>query len=85
MYLALMEKDTTTEVRLVSTADAAKLLSVSQRTVVNWIKADRVRYVELPGGNYRIPLSDLLSALGGTFDMREAVDLMIARQPEDAG
>ena len=54
MYLAGMGKDTTTEVRLVSTADAAKLLGVSQRTVVNWIKADRVRYVELrlqrPGG-----------------------------------
>ena len=33
MYLAGMGKDTTTEVRLVSTADAAKLLGVSQRTV----------------------------------------------------
>ena len=84
MYLAGMGKDTTMEVRLVSTADAAKLLGVSQRTVVNWIKADRVRYVELPGGNYRIPLSDLLSALGGTFDMREVVDSVIARQPADA-
>lgn len=78
-----MSRDTTTDVRLVSTTEAANLLGVDRRTVVNWIKADRVRYVELPGGSYRIPLSDLLAALGGTFDMREVVESAIAREPVD--
>ena len=78
-----MDANTTTEARLVSTSEAAKMLGVDRRTVVNWIKADRIRYVELPGGTYRIPLSDLLSALGGTFDMRTVVDATLARQPVD--
>jgi hypothetical protein len=37
--------------------------------VTNWIKADRVPYVQLPGGEYRLPLAALLRSLGGTYDL----------------
>lgn len=69
---------TTNQVQLLTTAEAARLLGVSQRTILNWIKADAVRYVELPSSgdrpNYRIPLGDLLAAVGGTYDLAAALD-----------
>jgi excisionase family DNA binding protein len=67
----------TSRSRLVSTSEAAEILSVSPRTVVNWIKKDLIPYVELPGGEYRIPLNALLRSLAGTYDLSaelEAVD-----------
>ena len=41
---------------LLSTREVAETLNVSPRTVTNWIRGDRVPYVRLPGGDYRIPL-----------------------------
>jgi hypothetical protein len=46
---------------------------VNPRTVNNWIKQDRIPYLELPGGEYRVPLAGLLSSLGGTFDLGKAI------------
>jgi excisionase family DNA binding protein len=54
---------------LLTTAQAASLLNVSRRTVLNWINDDRVQYVRLPGGEYRIPLDPLLESLEGTYDL----------------
>jgi excisionase family DNA binding protein len=59
--------------RLISTAEAATMLHVSRRTVTKWINEDRVPYVRLPGGEYRLPLVALLRSLGGTYDL--AADL----------
>lgn len=36
--------------------------------------ADKVPYVKLPGGDYRIPLSGLLSSLSGTYRLTEDFD-----------
>jgi len=55
--------------KLITTKQAADLLNVSQRTVTNWIEADKVPYVRLPGGEYRLPLSGLLACLSGTYDL----------------
>ena len=60
--------------RLVTTKEAAELLSVSPRTVLNWIQDDAIPYVELPsrGGQrreYRIPLQGLLRSLAGNYDL----------------
>jgi excisionase family DNA binding protein len=60
--------------RLLTTGQAAELLQVSQRTVLNWIDADVVPYLVLPrvGNNrpsYRIPLHGLLNSLSGNFDL----------------
>jgi excisionase family DNA binding protein len=68
---------TRSNIRLLTTREAAELLNVNQRTVLKWIESGAVRYVELPstGGRptYRIPLSDLLSAVSGTFDLSAAL------------
>ena len=55
--------------RLITTSEAARLLSVSRRTVNNWIASDLIPYVQLPGGDYRIPLAALLRTLSGTYDL----------------
>lgn len=63
----------TAQPKLLSTTQAAGLLSVSRRTVLNWIEAGKVPYVRLPGGEYRLPLSGLLSSLSGTYRLEEEI------------
>jgi excisionase family DNA binding protein len=65
---------TSSQSRLVSTSEAAALLNVSPRTVINWINRDLVAYVRLPGGDYRIPVGALLASLSGTFDLASELD-----------
>lgn len=55
--------------QLLTVAQAADLLNVSDRTVRRWIEAEKVPYVELPGGSYRIPQGALLASLRGTYDL----------------
>lgn len=62
-----------TDVRLLTTQEVAGLLRVSPRTVQNWIKRDQVPFLELPGGEYRLPLAGLLESLKGTFDLGQAM------------
>jgi excisionase family DNA binding protein len=61
------------DIRLLTTGEVARMLRVNPRTVNNWIKQDRIPYLELPGGEYRVPLAGLLSSLGGTFDLGKAI------------
>ncbi len=55
--------------QLLTVAQAAALLSVSDRTVRRWIEAEKVPYLKLPGGGYRIPQASLLAALRGNYDL----------------
>lgn len=59
--------------QLLTTTEAADLLKVSSRTILNWIGAETIPYVQLPsnGGRneYRIPLQGLLSSLSGNYDL----------------
>ncbi|MGH2954312.1 MAG: helix-turn-helix domain-containing protein [Solirubrobacterales bacterium] len=64
----------TTGEHLLTTRRAAELLNVTPRTVTNWIRADRVPYVRLPGGEYRLPLDGLLDSLSGTYDVRTPIE-----------
>lgn len=59
--------------KLLSTKQAAELLNVSKRTILNWIEGERIPYVKLPGGDYRIPLAGLLSSLSGTYQLDEEI------------
>lgn len=59
--------------KLLSTTQAADLLNVSRRTILNWIEAGKIPYVRLPGGDYRLPLSGLLSSLSGTYRLDEEI------------
>jgi excisionase family DNA binding protein len=67
------------QLKLLSTTQAADLLNVSRRTVLNWIEAGKVPYVRLPGGDYRVPLSGLLSSLSGTYRLDEEIRALDAR------
>lgn len=59
--------------RLMTTKEAAELLNVSPRTILNWIERGSIPYVELPGGGerkeYRIPQLALLRSLAGNYDL----------------
>lgn len=60
-------------IRLLSTEEVAELLHVSQRTVQNWTKQDKIPYLKLPGGELRIPLQGLLASISGTYDLATAM------------
>jgi excisionase family DNA binding protein len=63
--------------RLITTTEAAELLRVSPRTVLNWIHAGSIPFVELPSSGeqheYRIPVVALLQSLRGNFSLAEDV------------
>lgn len=67
---------TTSRLHLLTVAEAAALLNVSDRTMRRWIEAEKVPYLKLPGGGYRIPQAQLLASLSGTYDLgQELADL----------
>jgi excisionase family DNA binding protein len=51
-----------------SIGKAAEILGVSKRTLYNWIRQDKIEYVRLPNGHYRIPQSAILKMLYGTME-----------------
>jgi excisionase family DNA binding protein len=55
--------------QLLTVAQAAALLSVSDRTVRRRIEAEKVPYLKLSGGGYRIPQASLLATLRGNYDL----------------
>ncbi|KJS49623.1 MAG: hypothetical protein VR66_07500 [Peptococcaceae bacterium BRH_c23] len=40
---------------MLSTGQVAKKLGVSTQAVINWIEAEKIEAIKLPGGHYRIP------------------------------
>jgi excisionase family DNA binding protein len=48
---------------LMTTSETAALLDVSRRTLINWIKRNKIPSIRLPGGEYRVPLGLLISRL----------------------
>jgi excisionase family DNA binding protein len=55
--------------QLLTVSQAASLLNVSDRTIYRWIKAERIPFLTLPSGEYRIPQGALLASLRGTYDL----------------
>jgi putative resolvase len=51
-----------------STGKAAEILGVSKRTLYNWIRQGKIKYVRLPNRHYRIPQSAILKILYGTIE-----------------
>lgn len=50
--------------------EAASLLRVTDTTIRRWIAAEKIPFLELPGGSgYRIPQGSLLASLAGNFDL----------------
>jgi excisionase family DNA binding protein len=50
-------------IRSLTTGQAARYCHVSQATIINWIKEEKLEAYTTPGGHHRILLSDFLSFL----------------------
>jgi excisionase family DNA binding protein len=44
---------------LLTTAEAAQMLRVSQKTIARWIRLDQIPAVKLPSGQYRVRRRDV--------------------------
>jgi excisionase family DNA binding protein len=70
-------------VDLLTVAEAAAMLRVSERTIRDWITAGSIPYIQLPPvrqrEQYRIPLQGLLASLDGKYDLRDALREQNAR------
>ena len=51
------------EIKPLTTGQAARYCHVSQATIVNWIKSGKLKAYATPGGHHRILLSDFLAFL----------------------
>jgi excisionase family DNA binding protein len=60
--------------RLINVAQAASLLAVSEKTIRRWIDAERIPYLRLPSGGYRIPVGALLASLGGNYVLGDELE-----------
>lgn len=72
--------------KLMTVAQAASLLAVSEKTIRRWIDNERIPYLKLPSGGYRIPQGALLASLGGNYalgDELEELDARMAGVTED--
>jgi excisionase family DNA binding protein len=58
-----------TSPQLLTVAQAAALLQVSEPAIRRWIEGEKIPYLELPGGGYRVPQGALLASLRGNFDL----------------
>lgn len=65
--------------KLITIVQAASLLAVSEKTVRRWIDGERIPYLKLPGGGYRIPQGALLGSLGGNYALGEELEEIDAR------
>lgn len=65
--------------QLITVAQAASLLAVSEKTVRRWIDRERIPYLKLPSGGYRIPQGALLASLGGNYALGDELEEIDAR------
>jgi len=80
-------RQTAARPQLLTLAQAASLLNVSERTIRRWIDAEKIPFLRLPSGHYRIPQGALLASLQGTHDLAgelAALDDRFAGVDEDA-
>ncbi len=68
--------------KLLTVAQAASLLAVSEKTVRRWIDDERIPYLRLPGGGYRIPQGALLASLGGNYELGDELEEIDARMAD---
>lgn len=66
-------RQTAARPQLLTVAQAASLLNVSEKTIRRWVADDKVPYVKLPAGSLRIPQGALLASLQGTHDLAAEV------------
>jgi excisionase family DNA binding protein len=79
-------RQTAARPQLLTVAQAAALLNVSEKTIRRWVTGGKIPYVKLPSDGVRIPQGALLASLGGTHDLAAeiaALDVRLADVSED--
>lgn len=64
---------------LLTVGEVSRILRVAESTVRKWIGANRIPFIELPGGDYRIPKKELLRSLRANVDVGEILTRIEAR------
>jgi excisionase family DNA binding protein len=65
--------------QLLTVAEAASLLKVSEKTVRRWVAGGKCPYVKLSSGEVRMPRGALLASLEGTHDLAAEIAALDAR------
>jgi excisionase family DNA binding protein len=65
--------------QLLTVAQAASLLNVSEKTIRRWVDDEKVPHIRLPSKQIRIPLTALLASLQGNYDLAEELAELDAR------
>lgn len=55
--------------QLLSVAEAASLLNVSEKTIRRWVTDEKIPFVRLPSGGIRVPQGALMASLQGNYDL----------------
>ncbi|MEO8293710.1 MAG: helix-turn-helix domain-containing protein [Actinomycetota bacterium] len=76
--LGPMVLSSVTQEEFLTVPDVARLLRVGESTVRKWAAAGKIPFVELPGGEYRIPRLELVRGLRGNVD----IELVLGRVQE---
>jgi excisionase family DNA binding protein len=64
----LVDSVSTSQPHFLTVSETASRLRVSRKTVHDWIRDEKIRFIRLPGGgDYRIPEAPLLESLGGNY------------------
>jgi excisionase family DNA binding protein len=72
-------RQTASRPQLLTVAQAASLLNVSEKTIRRWVDDEKVPHVRLPSGQIRMPLAALLASLQGNYDLAGEVAELEAR------
>jgi excisionase family DNA binding protein len=70
----MSESTTASAPDLITVAEFMAALRVSRSTALRWIDAGEVQSARLPGGNYRIPRSELNRLLAGLAEPPASAD-----------
>jgi excisionase family DNA binding protein len=72
-------RQTAARPQLLTVAQAASLLNVSEKTIRRWVEYEKVPHIRLPSKQIRIPLAALLASLQGNYDLASEVAELDAR------
>ncbi len=64
---------------LLTVPEVARLLRVGESTVRKWIAGGRIPFLELPGGEYRIPRTELTRGIRANVDVDKVLERVEGR------
>jgi hypothetical protein len=81
-YLVLSQKGSIKlRPQLVDPEDIAEFVAVDREQVYRWIAEDRIPFVDLQDGEYKIPLHGFQGAMSQLFDMEGDMEKLLGDEP----